>query len=464
MTTKGLLAMLFIALFLCANASAQTTVFTHQGRLTNNGAPANGNHDFEFRLFDALIGGTQQSATVQKLNVAVANGIYVVSLDFAATVLPGADRFLDISVRAAGGGAFTPLTPRQQVTSAPYAIQSLNAGTANSLSASCVGCVTAAQIGAANVPAGSGSYIQNTNSPQASSNFNVSGNGTIGGNLVATGNVGIGTTNPAGQLHVRGVTPVRILGDPTTLSGNEWVDFMARSSVFSSDLGGMRIQRQTSAATMGDIDTIFLAATKGSSASEKMRITGRGEVIIGTSSAGFPFPGSLTVGGAAVIGYQGGRSGMDPGDLQVLGNLLVGELGSGGNISLCRNSSEVLSTCSSSGRYKTNIRPFISGLSLLNRLRPVSFIWRADSKPDIGLVAEDVAQVEPLLTTTDDKGEIEGVKYDRLNVVLINAVKEQQTQIELMQKRVEQQREEIAALKALVCLQNPAAGLCRQKD
>jgi len=49
------------------------------------------------------------------------------------------------------------------------------------------------------------------------------------------------------------------------------VDFFARSSIFSSDLGGMRIQRQAS----GNIDTLFFAAISGNSASEKMRVSCR---------------------------------------------------------------------------------------------------------------------------------------------------------------------------------------------
>ncbi len=46
------------------------------------------------------------------------------------------------------------------------------------------------------LPAGSANYIQNTTTPQSSSNFNISGDGVIGGNL------GVGTTNPAGKLHI----------------------------------------------------------------------------------------------------------------------------------------------------------------------------------------------------------------------------------------------------------------------
>ena len=75
-------------------------------------------------------------------------------------------------------------------------------------------------------------------------------------------------------------------------------------------------------------------------------------------------------------------------------------------------------------------------MEILNRLRPISFTWKANGSRDFGLGAEGVAKVEPLLVTHNDKGEIEGVKYDRLNVVLINAVKEQQQRIERQQKQI----------------------------
>ncbi|HEY6118348.1 MAG TPA: tail fiber domain-containing protein [Pyrinomonadaceae bacterium] len=132
-----------------------------------------------------------------------------------------------------------------------------------------------------------------------------------------------------------------------------------------------------------------------------------------------------------------------------------------GGVALCRNASNQISNCSSSIRYKTNVAALHSGLSLINKLRPVTFDWKQDGAHDLGLVAEDVAEMEPLLVTHNDKGQIEGVKYDRIAVVLINAVKEQQHQIDRQQKLIGEQQQQIQALKQLVCATNPASQICR---
>ena len=99
---------------------------------------------------------------------------------------------------------------------------------------------------------------------------------------------------------------------------------------------------------------------------------------------------------------------------------------------LCINASNVLAACSSSRRYKENIHAFSGGLNLVRRLQPVKYDWIDSKDADLGLIAEDVAEIEPLLVTHNSKGEIQGVKYDQLTVVLINAVKEQQKQIEAL--------------------------------
>ncbi|HKX84877.1 MAG TPA: tail fiber domain-containing protein, partial [Pyrinomonadaceae bacterium] len=105
-------------------------------------------------------------------------------------------------------------------------------------------------------------------------------------------------------------------------------------------------------------------------------------------------------------------------------------LGSAGSTAVCYNAAQVFSTCSSSQRYKSNILDFTSGLDTLRALRPVSFTWKEGGKRDLGFIAEEVAEIEPLLTFRSQGGEIEGVNYPQISTVLVNAIKEQQFQIE----------------------------------
>ena len=145
------------------------------------------------------------------------------------------------------------------------------------------------------------------------------------------------------------------------------------------------------------------------------------------------------------------------------GFLGVTRLGTGGATALCLNGN-LISFCSSSVRYKTNLAPYRNGLDIINRLRPISFDWKQGGMHDVGFGAEDVAKIEPLLITHNDKGEVEGVKYDRLSVVFVNAFKEQQSQIESLQRHVKAQDAEIDAFRSLVCSHYRKAKVCRQKN
>jgi len=91
--------------------------------------------------------------------------------------------------------------------------------------------------------------------------------------------------------------------------------------------------------------------------------------------------------------------------------------------------------------------------------------------PDVGFGAEEVARVEPLLTTTNDKGEIEGVKYAQISTVLVNAVNEQQAEIERQQLQIDaqnklilEQKRRLEALQKLVCAANADAEICREES
>lgn len=108
-------------------ALGQGTAFTYQGRLTDNGAPANGSYDLRFSIYDDLSGGNLVGNPITNV-VAVSDGTFTVILDFGEGIFPGTGRWLEIAVRTNGTtGAFTTLAPLQPFTAAPYAI---TAGTA----------------------------------------------------------------------------------------------------------------------------------------------------------------------------------------------------------------------------------------------------------------------------------------------------------------------------------------------
>ena len=105
-----------------------------------------------------------------------------------------------------------------------------------------------------------------------------------------------------------------------------------------------------------------------------------------------------------------------------------------------------LGTLSSSLRYKTDIKPMDKASESILALKPVSFRYKVhnDTMPQYGLIAEQVAEVDPNLVVRDNNGEIYTVRYDAVNAMLLNEfLKEHQALVEETHK-VEQQGAMIA--------------------
>ena len=118
---------LMMAVILLLNGTIQAqgmgSAFTYQGRLNDDGSAANGVYDLEFRLYDALTGGSQIDTTKLMENVNVYDSYFTVSLDFGVPAFNGDPRWLQIGVRpGASTERPTALTPRQPVSPNPYAI------------------------------------------------------------------------------------------------------------------------------------------------------------------------------------------------------------------------------------------------------------------------------------------------------------------------------------------------------
>lgn len=519
---KCQLATPFVLVFLITPiATAQTTAFTYQGKLTDGGVPPTGNYDIRIQLYDALTGGNVICGAQGSPNVSVVNGSFTLQLDFGSEAcFPfGSNRYLEVAVRPTGSpNPHTVLSPRQQILSAPYSMKSLKAlDTNNAINAQLA--TNALSLGgfAASL------YLRTNGDGSALTNLNASSitSGTLGdarlssniarldaANQTFTGKVGIGTTTPAHALQVNGITSLGPSGSTygylvdgffpgpyPTLGFNTYFTPNPITYRAGATGGGGVFQFQN-----GDGKLIYYTAPNANTDSAfsftpRFTITNDGNVGIGTTtptaalhvsgdmhvsgSAFFTSPGTAVTAhtsgnGAFSIGiYGSGLSGGYAGYFE--GKVAITNTPGGGIFQMCRDINLVVADCSSSLRYKKELQPFVDGLNIIKQLRPIAFKWKSSDTPDVGFGAEDVEKIDPLFVTYNQKGEVEGVKYDRLSVVFVNAIKEHQTKIEehrtlleRQQQELEQyrkqlmvQQREMGVLKRLICRSNAKAQVCR---
>ncbi len=106
-----------------------------------------------------------------------------------------------------------------------------------------------------------------------------------------------------------------------------------------------------------------------------------------------------------------------------------------GNITASQNVFATAFFYSSDRILKTNIRVLEGALDKVLQLQGVSFDWKETGEPSIGLIAQDVEKVYPEAVSTSAEG-IKSIDYSKLVAVLIEAVKEQQVQIDALEQEV----------------------------
>ena len=213
---------LSIALILGVNSViAQTTEFAHTDLLPNSVTPATGAFEMQFRLFDAGSDGNQIGPVYTISQVEVKNRSYSVRIDFGAAAFSGPDRYLETSVRREGSGdPFTVISPLKQILSVPYAIRAVNATSLGGVDVSDLVQTNDPRLTDPREPLpGSGNYIQNSASPQSGANFNISGNGSLGGNLTAIGSVNADVVNAGTQFNIGGQRVVGASGTQNIFVG-----------------------------------------------------------------------------------------------------------------------------------------------------------------------------------------------------------------------------------------------------
>ena len=104
----------------------------------------------------------------------------------------------------------------------------------------------------------------------------------------------------------------------------------------------------------------------------------------------------------------------------------------------------------SSARFKEAIKPMDTASEAVLALKPVTFRYKNDpaALPQFGLVAEEVAKVNPDLVARDKEGKPFTVRYDEINAMLLNEfLKEHKAFLE-EQRTVEELKKQVAALTA----------------
>ena len=99
-----------------------------------------------------------------------------------------------------------------------------------------------------------------------------------------------------------------------------------------------------------------------------------------------------------------------------------------------------LGTVASSARFKKNIKPMDKTSEAILALKPVSFQYRSDNEgtPQFGLIAEEVAKVNPDLVVRNRNDEIYSVRYDQVNAMLLNEFLKEHRKVEELQATVTQ--------------------------
>jgi methyl-accepting chemotaxis protein len=123
-------------------------------------------------------------------------------------------------------------------------------------------------------------------------------------------------------------------------------------------------------------------------------------------------------------------------------------------------STGLLGHLTSSRRYKQEIQPMGAASETLYQLRPVTFRYKkeidASQSLEYGLIAEDVAEVDPNLANRNRDGQIESVRYSSINAMLLNEFLKEHKKVEAQQANITQLNSEMANQTAIIAQQQKA--------
>src|SRR6266487_3376665 len=150
-----------------------------------------------------------------------------------------------------------------------------------------------------------------------------------------------------------------------------------------------------------------------------------------------------------------GASGADVSNTTWIANIYNTATISATTLPVVVSNSGQLGTAPSSARFKKEIKPIDKASETILALKPVTFHYKSDTTntPQFGLIAEEVAEVNPDLVVRDENGEIYTVRYDAVNAMLLNEFLKEHKAVQEQNGKIQQQKATITELKSTVSQQ-----------
>ena len=145
-----------------------------------------------------------------------------------------------------------------------------------------------------------------------------------------------------------------------------------------------------------------------------------------------------------------GIAGQDVSDSCYIGRIF-GATSSGGT-AVFVNADGRLGTATSSKRFKEDIKPMNDASEALFAFKPVTFRYKKEidrnAFPQFGLIAEDVADVNPQLVVRDKEGKVNTVRYEQINAMLLNEFLKEHKKVEEQQVTISDLKKDLGVLTA----------------
>jgi len=288
-------------------------------------------------------------------------------------------------------------------------------------------------------------YFNTTGGGNTATGYNALYNNTTGNLNTATGSVAL-YSNTTGAFNT--ATGLLALENNTTGDG-------------STATGTFALQNNTEGAFNTAIgDGALFANTTGAN----------------NTAIGFSAGANATTGGGNVYIGQGVGGVAGESNHTYIRNIETTTVSGGGTDTVTVNlSTGLLGHLSSSRRYKQEIQPMDAASETLYQLRPVTFRYKKEidtsQSLDYGLIAEDVAEVDPNLANRNRDGQIESVRYNSINAMLLNEFLKEHRKVQQLESTVtslaaivKEQAGQIQKVSAQLELSKPASQVARYEQ